>query len=113
MIGSMLKKVIVLLWRDSLVQLLPREQTNWLPKGKSKSRKRGRQLSSTRNFLRKSELSVRAKTSETLGEKRKRSREARPRLLKSWLPKKKLRRKRTRKSRLLKSQEKQSSALMF
>ena len=44
---------------------------------------------STRNFWRKSELSVRAKTSETLGERRKRSRESSPRLLKSRPLKKK------------------------
>ena len=70
-------------------------------------------MSSTRNFLRKSELSVRAKTSETLGEKRKRSRESSLRLLKSRPPRKKLKRKRTRKYRLPRNQEKQNSALTF
>ena len=63
--------------------------------------------------MRKSELSVRAKTSETLGERRKRSRESRPRLLKSKLPRKKLKRERTKKYKLPKSQEKQSSVMIF
>ena len=45
--------------------------------------------------------------------KRKRGRESRLRLLKSWLPKKKLKRERTKKYKLLKNQEKQSYALMF
>ena len=70
-------------------------------------------MSSTRNFWRKSELSVRAKTLKTLDLKRSRGRESSPRLLKSWLPRKKSKRENTKKSRLLRSQEKQSSALIF
>ena len=45
--------------------------------------------------------------------KKKRGRESRLRLLKSWLPKKKLKRERTKKYKLLRNQEKQSSVMIF
>ena len=49
----------------------------------------------------------------SLGERRNRSRELNQRLLKSKLPRKKLKRENTKKSRLPRSQEKQSSVMIF
>ena len=49
-IGDMQKKAVLECWRDLLVQPLYREQTNYKLKDKSQSRKRERQVSSTRNF---------------------------------------------------------------